>query len=69
MVAIKNGLLTKAEAANLLGISFPTLEKLVRQTDIPCTKIGRKYVFSGELLTEWIVKRSSEKTGIEVKGA
>ena len=69
MVLSKDSFLSKTEVAGILGISNPTLNKLMKQTDLPCTKIGHKYVFSSELINEWILKRSIEKTDIVVEGA
>lgn len=42
------------EAAEYLRISPTLLYKKVRTREVPCTKIGRKYVFSRDVLANWL---------------
>ena len=37
--------LTMKEAAEYLGISYWLINQLVRQKQIPCSKVGGKYLF------------------------
>ncbi|WP_024834769.1 helix-turn-helix domain-containing protein [Ruminiclostridium josui] len=62
----QRSLLTKSEVAKMLRISNPTLNKLMKETDMPCTKIGHKYVFSSQLVNDWLLKRSLEKKDVIV---
>lgn len=48
-------LLTKAEAAEYLGVSRPVLDNLMREPDFPVVRIGARRVFiNREKLDEWI---------------
>lgn len=54
----QNEFLTKAEVAEMLDVSCPTLDKFMKQTSLPYTKIGRKYIFPRDLLNAWIRQRA-----------
>ncbi len=46
--------LTFIEAADLLRLSKPTVERLVAEKKIPSYKIGRRRLFDPEELFEWV---------------
>lgn len=43
-----------AEAAEMLGISLPTLRQLTRRADFPAVKLGRRWVISVAGLQRWL---------------
>src|SRR5437588_3481003 len=45
------------EAAKLARCHPDTLRKLARAREVPATKIGREWVFSVQLLNDWIEER------------
>ena len=49
------------EAAELLGVSVKTFNKVLHSEDMPARKIGREWKFSRKALIEWVGSgRSSE---------
>ena len=46
--------LTMKEAAEYLGISYWLINQLVRQKQIPCSKVGGKYLFRVQALDEYL---------------
>ena len=46
--------LTIEEAAELLGISVKTFNKVLHSENIPGRKIGREWKFSRQALIEWV---------------
>ena len=49
------------EAAELLGVSVKTFNKVLHTEDMPARKIGREWKFSRKALIEWVGSgRSSE---------
>jgi excisionase family DNA binding protein len=46
--------LTIEEAADLLGVSVKTFNKVLHSENIPGRKIGREWKFSRQALIEWI---------------
>jgi len=46
--------LTIEEAAELLGVSVKTFNKVLHSENIPGRKIGREWKFSRQALIEWI---------------
>lgn len=57
--------LSRAEAAASMGISMPTLNRLVRCTDIPYFKVGDRILFPVEALNAWLSEagRTRKKIG------
>lgn len=53
--------LTPAEAAEMLGVSMPTMYALCRQPDFPCVRLGRKVLIPRDGLRDWLCARSQEK--------
>lgn len=57
-------ILTIEEAAELLGISVKTFNKVLHTENLPARKIGREWKFSRQALIEWVgAGRSSEFYG------
>ncbi len=52
--------LTMKEAAEYLGISYWLINQLVRQKQIPCSKVGGKYLFRVQVLDEYLNKKKSK---------
>ena len=46
--------LTVQEAADLLGISRPSILELIHSGEIPYRKIGRKFLISQHVLAAWL---------------
>jgi excisionase family DNA binding protein len=47
-------LLTYKEAAEIIGVSVRTLQKLVGSGDIACVRLGRKVRFTERFLIDYI---------------
>ena len=47
-------ILTIEEAAELLGVSVKTFNKVLHTQNIPARKIGREWKFSRRALIEWV---------------
>lgn len=52
--------LTMKEAAEYLGISYWLINQLVRQKQIPCSKVGSKYLFRVQVLDEYLNKKEQD---------
>lgn len=48
------------EAARLLGVSRPTLYRLLSQTDFPAFRVGNRVLISVAGLQEWIDRKTKE---------
>ena len=46
--------LTMREAAGYLGISYWLINQLVKRKQIPCSKVGGKYLFRVQALDEYL---------------
>lgn len=46
--------LTMKEAAEYLGISYWLINQLVRRKEIPCSKVGGKFLFRVQVLDEYL---------------
>lgn len=42
------------EAAELLGVSVKTFNKVLHRTDMPARKVGREWKFSRRALIDWV---------------
>ena len=51
---IQRTTLTMKEAAEYLGISYWLVNQLVRRKQIPCSKVGGKYLFRVQVLDEYL---------------
>lgn len=58
---IKRTTLTMKEASEYLGISYWLINQLVRKKQIPCCKVGGKYLFRVQALDEYL-KNMEEKS-------
>ena len=54
--------LTMKEAAEYLGISYWLINQLVRRKEIPCSKVGGKFLFRVQALDEYL--SSKEKASV-----
>ena len=54
--------LTMKEASEYLGISYWLINQLVRRKQIPCYKVGGKYLFRVQALDEYL--RNMEQRSI-----
>ena len=52
--------LTMKEAAEYLGISYWLANQLVRRKQIPCSKIGGKFLFRVQALDEYLTKKEKD---------
>ena len=52
--------LTMKEASEYLGISYWLINQLVRRKQIPCAKVGGKYLFRVQALDEYLNKKEQE---------
>ena len=52
--------LTMKEAAEYLGISYWLINQLVRQKQIPCSKVGGKFLFRVQALDEYLSNKEQE---------
>ena len=57
---IQRTTLTMKEAADYLGISYWLANQLVRRKQIPCSKVGGKYLFRVQALDEYLSKIEQE---------
>ena len=49
--------LTMKEAAEYLGISYWLINQLVRRKQIPCSKVGGKFLFRVQALEEYLNRK------------
>ena len=52
--------LTMKEAAEYLGISHWLINQLVRRKEIPCSKVGGKFLFRVQALNEYLSTKEQE---------
>lgn len=52
--------LTMKEAAEYLGISYWLINQLVRRKEIPCSKVGGKFLFRAQALEEYLSTKEKE---------
>ena len=57
---IERTTLTMKEAAESLGISYWLVNQLVRRKQIPCSKIGGKFLFRVQALDEYLTKKEKD---------
>ena len=57
---VQRSTLTMKEAAEYLGISYWLLNQLVRRKQIPCSKVGGKYLFRVQVLDEYLNKKEQD---------
>ena len=54
--------LTMKEASEYLGVSYWLINQLVRRKEIPCSKVGGKFLFRVQALDEYL--SSKEKASV-----
>lgn len=52
--------LTMKETAEYLGVSYWLINQLVRRKQIPCSKIGGKFLFRVQALDEYLTKKEKD---------
>lgn len=52
--------LTMKEAAEYLAISYWLINQLVRRKEIPCSKVGGKFLFRVQVLDEYLSSKEQE---------
>lgn len=52
--------LTMKEAAEYLVISYWLINQLVRRKEIPCSKVGGKFLFRVQVLDEYLSSKEQE---------
>ena len=52
--------LTMKEAAEYLGVSYWLINQLVRRKQIPCSKVGGKFLFRVQALDEYLSNKEQE---------
>ena len=52
--------LTMKETAEYLGISYWLVNQLVRRKQIPCSKVGGKFLFRVQVLDEYLSTKEQE---------
>lgn len=52
--------LTMKEAAEYLGISYWLINQLVRRKEIPCSKVGGKFLFKVQVLDEYLRNKEQQ---------
>ena len=52
--------LTMKEAAEYLGISYWLVNQLVRRKEIPCSKVGGKFLFRVQVLDEYLRNKEQQ---------
>lgn len=57
---VKRTTLTMKEAAEYLGISYWLINQLVRRKEIPCSKVGGKFLFRVQVLDEYLNNKEYE---------
>ena len=57
---IQRTTLTMKEAAEYLGISYWLINQLVRRKEIPCSKVGGKFLFRVQVLDEYLNTKEHE---------
>jgi excisionase family DNA binding protein len=45
------------DAAKMLGISIQTLYRGARAGEVPCRRVGRRFIFVREVLDDWLLMR------------
>ena len=57
---VQRSTLTMKEAAEYLGISYWLINQLVRRKEIPCSKVGGKFLFRVQVLDEYLSTKEEE---------
>ena len=60
LLKVQRTTLTMKEAAEYLGISYWLINQLVRRKQIPCSKVGGKFLFRVQALDEYLSSKEKE---------
>ena len=52
--------LQKVQRTEYLGISYWLINQLVRRKEIPCSKVGGKFLFRVQVLDEYLSSKEQE---------
>ena len=58
-------LLTLSEAAELLQVSTRTLQRMIRQKELPAFKVGGQWRLREAQLRDWVEQREHSISGVE----
>jgi excisionase family DNA binding protein len=58
---VERDILNIDEAAELLGVSVKTFNKVLHSEDLPARKIGREWKFSRQALIDWVGSGQSRR--------
>lgn len=61
--------LVLTEAAKYLRVSPSLLYRMARERSVPCTKLGRRYVFTRDALTKWLQDSMNSTVALKEKTA
>lgn len=56
--------LTMKEASEYLGISYWLTNQLIRRKQLPCSKVGGKFLFRVQALDEYLSKKERDSLNI-----
>lgn len=54
--------LSAIEASELLGVSRQTLYSAARRGEVPCRRVGRRFVFVREVLVKWMLMQGDTES-------
>ena len=57
---VKRTTLTMKEAADYLGISYWLINQLAKRKQIPCSKVGGKFLFRVQVLDEYLRNKEQQ---------
>lgn len=52
--------LNAKEAAELLGIHHTTLYEAAKRGEIPCRRVGRRFIFIREAIVQWMTRDTTQ---------
>ena len=55
------------EAAEYLGISYWLTNQLVRRKQLPCSKVGGKFLFRVQVLDDYLTKKEQDSITDQLK--
>ena len=61
--AAHDEVLTRSQAAKLLGVCSESVSKLVRNLGLPCKRVGKEYRFLRSEVVAWLAARDATETG------
>ena len=58
---MKKRFISYTETAQFLGLSRPTIDRLIARGEIPSYKIGKRRLFDPEELVDWVKSHRSDR--------